>query len=340
MKTRFWIACLIIAGAGACGGGDGGKPSVNATKDNVCSQMAAVACYDLYQCCAETQIEAYLRVTDPRTEAQCVSDVTRLCEQRTGIVDASVTAGRVTFDGAAMNACLKALIVPDASCTTVSAALPWAAACMTSAWAGTVAVGSSCAHTFECANAGTAYCAANQTCTALPTEGMACAAGACATGFFCQGGTTCHAQLAVGATCTANQQCQKGNYCTTGATRVCAALRTAGQSCTGNASCTSNQCLPGTCAGSTQTCFASSDCGGRCGATNNFCNFDRDCGNGTCSIGGATCNGPLQCVGAGNVCVFPVTCNLTACAGDVVCADTQVSADYCTGAPAALPTPP
>lgn len=336
MKARLapLIAALAVV---ACN--DSGRPQPSANKDNVCNQIAQVVCYDLFQCCSEAQIESYLRVSDPRTEGECESDVTRLCEQRTAQVDASVKAGRVTFDGAAMTACLKALTV-NGDCTSIGAALPWVEACMQPAWIGAVAVGSQCTRSYECAGTGAAYCAANQMCAALPTEGMACANGTCATGFYCGVGT-CHALLPAGATCTSTTQCAKGNYCTTGATRQCAALRNAGESCTGNAACASSQCLPGTCAGSSTTCFSSADCTGRCSNNANaFCTLDRDCGNGACSIGGATCTGPTQCVGAGNVCVFPNTCTLNACMGDVVCAGSQVSADYCTGATAAVPPPP
>jgi hypothetical protein len=38
--------------------------------------------------------------------------------------------------------------------------------------------------------------------------------------------------------------------------------------------------------------------------------------------------------------VFPVTCTLNSCVGNIVCADTQVEADYCTGSVASVPTPP
>lgn len=333
MRHKILIAFLFVMG---CGGD--GTPQVSANKDNVCNQIASVACYNLYQCCSEGQIESYLRVSDPRTEAECVTDVTRLCNQKIGIVDASIAAGRVTFDATVMNTCLKALIPPDNSCSSVGSTLPWTAACMDSAWVGAVATGGMCSYNFECANPGTAYCAPNQTCTALPAEGMACAAVGCAAELYCAGGT-CRAQLPAGGMCNSNQQCLKGNYCNNAQPRVCAALQGPGQACNGNQSCQSNQCLPGVCAGSTATCFSGNDCGGRCSNNNSNCNQDRDCG-GTCSNNPAmTCTVQGTC-GAGNTCVFPNTCILSSCVGNIVCADTQVEADYCTGAVASVPTPP
>lgn len=336
MRHQIVIALCVVMG---CSGGNN-KPQINATKDNVCNQTASVACYNMYQCCSEGQIEKFLNVSDPRTESECVSDLSRLCDQQIGIVDASIAAGRMTFDASTMNNCLKALIAPDNSCSSVGSMLPWAAACMTSAWVGVVAVGGACSHNFECANPDAAYCAPNQVCTALPTEGMSCAGQNCAAGFYCGGGT-CHAQLPAGGMCAANQQCLKGNYCNNAQPRVCAPLQAAGQPCTTSQSCQSNQCLPGVCAGSTTTCLSNSDCGGRCSNNNNaFCTQDRDCGVGACSVGGTACTNANQCTGAGNMCVFPNTCNLITCNGNVVCADTQVEADYCTGAVASVPTPP
>ena len=334
MNSRIAIVMLLVAGCGS----DSSKPSVGANKDNVCSQIAAVACYDLYQCCSEGQIESYLHVADPRTEDECTADVSRLCEQKIGIVDASITAGHVTFDSKIMNACLTALIAPDNACSTVSEMLPWTAACMDSAWVGAVGTGAACSYGFECAGTDT-YCAPNRVCTALPTDGMVCSQAGCATGAYCANGT-CRAQVATGGMCNTNQQCQKGLYCSGNQTRTCAPLRGPGETCTGSQSCKSNQCLPGTCSGSTNTCFADTDCGGRCSNNQQGCQMDRDCGNGTCSVGGTTCQNANQCTGVGNTCVFPNTCTLSSCVGNVVCADTQLTVDYCNGAVSSMPNPP
>jgi hypothetical protein len=339
MHRRFVIAALVMA---ACGGD--GKPQIGANKDNVCSQIASVTCYNLYQCCSEGQIESFLRVSDPRSEEDCITDVTRLCDQETGLIDASIKAGRATFDATAMNACLKALVAPD-SCTSVGAMLPWAAACMKSAWTGAVPVGSACMQGFECADLTASYCAPNQRCTVLPADGMPCVAGngtmECAAGFFCNIGT-CRPQLAAGGMCASNQQCQKGNFCNTAQPRVCEALHATGQACSGNLSCQSGKCLPGVCSAGAGSCFTNTDCqfNNRCSNNGAFCTTDASCGTGTCSVGGALCTSAAGCTGAGNTCVFPNTCILSTCSGNPVCADAQVSVDYCTDAVAARPTPP
>jgi hypothetical protein len=332
MNRKFVIAFLFIA---SCGGD--GKPQISANKDNVCSQIASVACYDAYQCCSEGQIENFLGVSDPRTEQECITDATRLCEQQIGTVDASIKAGRVTFDSAAMNACLKALVVPDDACSTVDSTLPWAMACMSSAWVGAVAVGGKCLHGFECADPTKAFCAQNQTCTALPAEGMPCGNGVqCAAGFFCGAGT-CRAQVAAGGMCNSSQECQKGNFCNDAQPRVCEAVHSAGQSCTSDQACQSNRCLPGVCAGTTISCRNDTACGSRCSNDNSFCLTDANCGAGTCSVGGAACTTQATCTAnGGGTCVFPNTCKQLSCIGNIVCADTQIEADYCTDSVAAL----
>jgi len=339
MRTSL-ISCAVLFVVGC--GSDSSKPSPSANKDNVCDQLAAVACYDMYQCCSEGQIENYLNVSSPRTEGECNDDVRRLCEQNIGIVDESITGGRVTFDASIMNACLKALIAPDDSCSGVGTMLPWAAACMETAWVGTVAIGGSCSYRYECAGH-ESYCAANQTCTALPGNAAPCSPAGCATGFYCGGNNTCRAQLAQGTQCAQSRECATGLYCGNngGGNQTCSPLQGPGQPCTGNQSCQSNQCLPGTCAGTANSCFSARDCNGRCSNdAGQQCQQDRDCGQGACSIGGAQCNTTQQCGANGGTCVFANTCIQAACVGDVVCSDSHVSVDYCTGAVDSLPQPP
>src|SRR4051812_28901240 len=132
---RVFAMCVVIAAG--CGGSDGnGRPSVKTTEDNACSEEARVACYNMYSCCSEGEIEQRLRVTDPRTEDECISDVERLCERSLARIEFSRHNNRVRFDAAALNSCLSAIEAPADTCATISTALPWVAACMTSAWTG------------------------------------------------------------------------------------------------------------------------------------------------------------------------------------------------------------
>jgi hypothetical protein len=333
------IAIALAIAVTGCDNGDNGPPSIATTSANVCSEVAAVACYNWYQCCSEGEIEQKLNVSDPRTQAQCRDDVQKLCERATTREAYSLAQGRVTFDASAADACLKALIAPDNQCSTVSQDLPWAAACMEPAWVGAVAVGGECDYAYECAMPDANDCSANRHCAARPALGQPCDTG-CATGLYCNLGT-CAMQLGTGGPCTSSNQCMKGLFCDlTQATPVCAALRDPGETCTGSDSCRLGNCLPGQCAGSTQQCFTNTQCEGHCNGSGAFCVTDANCGIGTCSqTPSVTCSSNTQCTGVGNTCVFPIPCIPGSCTGDVVCADVTVSVDYCTDVLSDLPLP-
>jgi len=318
-----------------CGGGGGGAPSINVNKDNVCDQVAEVACYDMYRCCSEGEREKYLGVTEPRSEAECREDVKRLCSRALATVEYSLDKGRVTFSNDNMNNCLQALVAPDDDCATIEAMLPWAEACVHSAWVGAVADGGTCEYPYECSSADS-VCTSSRTCKAKPGYGEPCGAG-CASGLYCNG-LMCDHQVGVGVDCVSTQQCTKGLYCDTTATKpVCTMQHAAGEACTGPSTCTSGSCLPGACESNAQPCYTSATCSGHCENTTTFCAGDNYCSTGTCSIGGASCTGPAQCTGAGNVCNFPVKCVPGACTGTIVCADAHVTVDYCSGALKDLP---
>src|ERR1041384_3751069 len=133
------LACAIalntLVWMGACGGDDGhSRPSVSTSEDTVCDEVADVACFNMFQCCSEGEIERFLAVSDPRTESECRDDVRAICERQKATIDSSVKNNRVTFDAKVMNACLEAIVVPEEGCATIAAMLPWAEACLKSAW--------------------------------------------------------------------------------------------------------------------------------------------------------------------------------------------------------------
>jgi len=336
---RTAIACgvlVVLAGCGSKG------PEIDTTQDNVCDQIAEVACFDMYQCCSEGEIERVLMVSDPRTEADCQSDLRTRCKRELADLDFSIKNKHVKFDAKVMNDCLRAFVAPENTCATVEAVKPWAMACMTSAWTGIVAAGSACDFSYECA--ADSFCASNRTCTALPTETMPCSIQGCARGLFCDtaavGGPVCHALLDSGVACTSTSQCQKGLFCDTGAPvgmRTCTPLHASGETCDGSFSCSSTLCLTGTCSVTGFSCVTDSGCGGQCSNDATIsCTLDSTCGSGTCSIGGAVCSPALPCTGAGNTCVFPNKCNFHKCMGNV-CADPHLTIDYCTSALGDLP---
>jgi len=333
---RNAIACCALVLA-ACGGNG---PNVSTNQDNVCDQIAQVACFDMYQCCSEGEIESILMVNDSRTEPDCESDLRTRCQRKVADFDFSIKNKHVKFDSSAMDACLKAFVAPSNTCVTVESVTPWAMACMTSAWVGTVEVGGTCDFGYECAE--NSFCGPNRVCTALQTESMPCTGQNCASGLFCDiaavGGAVCHAQLAAGTACTSTTQCQKGSFCDLAAPvgmQTCKPLLANGDTCTSSATCTSTLCLTGSCAMSGLSCTSSATCQGRCANSTTACFQDDQCSTGTCSLGG-TCFFPTDCVGAGNTCVFPVPCVHDTCTGNV-CADPHLTIDYCQTALSDLP---
>jgi hypothetical protein len=339
MRSALGLGVLVLSIAVGCGG-DSDRPSISTNQSNVCGQIAAVACYDMYQCCSEGEIERDLNVSDPRSEDQCRQDVTRLCERRLADAETSLAAKRVTFDSKVMDSCLKALLAPSDSCANVADVLPWTDACMDTAWVGQVATGDQCFFTYECADPGTQYCALNQTCTALPTDGQPCSPQGCAMGTYCSG-TNCKAQAGVGGMCNSNAACMKDLFCDfSQPTPVCEALHDAGQACTSSQSCKSGACNPGTCTGTTQSCFTASNCSKHCSSTGAYCNQDGDCGLGHCSVTTTqTCYQQGTCPGV-ETCVLPYQCLPGMCTGNIVCAATEVTVDYCTDAIQNLPLTP
>jgi len=322
---------LVLVGLVACGDG----VSVSTSASNVCSEVAKVACHNMYRCCSEGEIENFLNTDDARTEPQCQVDVERICERSIAKLDAGIEAKRVKFDSDTMNKCLEALVAPDDACAIVDTMLPWTEECMDSAWVGLVADGGQCFASFECASK-TSACAPNQTCTPLGTEGQPCGQLGCATGFFCQAGTTtptCRAQLGAGQACASTTQCLKPLFCDfQSATPTCTDRLNGGEKCSSDQNCKSSQCIPGICQGTTLDCFDNTDCSRHCADDGSFCTMDSNCGLGTCSISGFSCSSAAGCTQAGETCNFPVKCLPGVCEGEPVCTTAQLVADYCTGA--------
>lgn len=332
MRSYFVLSVMLVG----CGGDSG--VDINANEDNVCGEIAEVACHNMYQCCAEGEIEDFLNVSEPRTELQCRDDVKVLCERRAGTLQYSLDQGRVRFDKQIMNDCLQALVAPDNTCSTVVSMLPWTEACMNSAWVGTVQTDGACFFAHDCAGAPDSFCAPNQKCQPRSTAGMPCGSG-CASAFFCQTGV-CAPRVAAGGMCTSTTQCQKDLFCDLAATPtpVCTAKAPGGAPCTSSAGCASNQCIPGTCMGTSSTCFRDTDCSMRCSNSGAFCTTAANCGAGACSVGNNTCTSNTQCVaGGGDTCVFPNQCLPGDCIGDPVCTAQTITVDYCTGALNELP---
>jgi hypothetical protein len=332
MRASLVVAVCFVVGCGGQSSNDSNPvPTVASTSDNVCEQIADVACYDMYLCCSNGEIQRLLGITDPEPIDQCKTDVVKLCDRKLTGLTFSLANNRVTFDSAIMDTCLKALIAPDGTCGTVDTSLPWTAACKMSAWVGAVADGGQCKFDYECAT--DSYCTPGEICKARPGLGQPCDTG-CASGLYCNLGM-CAQQIGVDGPCTATSQCAKDLYCDTGIVpSACKALHGPGEVCDGAASCKSGPCLPGTCMGSTQACYTSANCTKRCSQNPVMaCAMDGDCGAGHCSITTTqSCTFPTDCTVAQGTCLYPNKCNPVTCTGNVVCDAPEVTVDYCTNA--------
>ena len=331
MRAVYCVVSIVAF----IGCGDDGV-SINTNQDNVCDEIAEVACHNLYSCCTENEIENFLSVSEPRTQVQCREDVKTSCERQSATLEFSLTAGRVRFDPNLMNNCLASLLAPEDTCAEVVTALPWTEACMDSAWVGTVLVDGECRYGYECAGTPDTFCAPSQKCTARPGRGQACGSG-CAQDLYCTSGI-CQPRLPVGGVCTSTSQCEEKLFCDTAAPMpVCTARQLGGSACTSSSGCVSSQCIPGVCSGpSSNTCYRDTDCSSRCADDGSFCSGPSSCASGTCQTSGAFCATPTSC-GITDVCVFPVACLPGDCVGDPVCTAPQFVVDYCTGALGQLP---
>lgn len=227
MKLLLAVTCVVAV---AC---SDSKPKVEVTKDNLCDQIAKVACYDMYRCCDDSQIESTLMTTSVPAQASCEDTLRGGCEQDPELVrvQASVAAGHMAFDAAALNTCLTALLEPADRCASSDATPPWAAACMTVAWTGVVPINGMCDYSDECADPST-YCATSRTCVPRPHNGQPCNPGGCTPGTYCDPGNVCRTDVAHGGACTADVQCGDGFSCAVDGSCRPAPVDTAGDYCT------------------------------------------------------------------------------------------------------------
>jgi hypothetical protein len=336
MRLAFVSVLVLLAG---CQDG----LSVDATADTFCDEFAEVACHNMYQCCSESQIENELGVSEPRTEAQCREDKTRLCVRSTASLRDSLIAKRVTFNPEPLNTCLSAIVAPDETCSTYASELPWLEACKAQVWTGLVATGGNCFFDHDCAGAPkSAECGADQKCVTLPTAGFPCPLGQCAEDFFCGSGGLCQAKLAEGAPCSGFNQCREDLFCDLGAMPmpICTAQKAGGAACTSDAGCVSGDCVPGKCAVTGQTCYTDLQCAGHCANSSNSCTvgMDYSCNTtaGHCDqVVTTPCSGfsaDQTCINAaaGTKCIFNVSCVPGDCVGDPVCTAPLFLADYCS----------
>ncbi len=280
---------LLLAGLlamAACGGDDGGSVAI----DDLADALADAQCARLVRC------NTYVSQAACLAEAQL--DVTELKH--------SIEAGRVSYDGAKVAACLDAFGAAPCDASTEAARVT-PAACDEGV-KGTVADGGTCYTNTECVSescnqpdCGMACCEG----VCDPTVGDAaigqsCANARCVDGAFCNGSDVCTALLAAGAACQSDGQCAYGLAC---GNSVCAPAANRGEAC-----------LDGDC----------TDIGDRCDGTSCVA---RSTAGGACRMGFDglfDCQRPLVCNGTSLKCEEPPTAGQACqffCASGLFCND-------------------
>src|SRR5262245_46042957 len=125
MRASIMFLVMTVA----CGDNGDGRPEVATSVGTLCRTLAEVACHDMYNCCAEIEVEQYLGVREPRPESACVDDVETWCDRQLGEEQYAVAAGTLAYDADAMDVCLSALLAPADTCTFVGEEEPWRLAC-------------------------------------------------------------------------------------------------------------------------------------------------------------------------------------------------------------------
>jgi hypothetical protein len=334
MRTAIaWSALVVLIGCG------NNSPDVSTTQDNICDQIAKVACFDFFQCCSEAELETNLGVSDPPTQVQCEDDTRTKCERNLAMIDFSLKNKHVKFDAKSMNACLDAFVAPDGTCATVVDKAPWIDACMDAGFAGTVEAGGACDFPYECVK--DAVCSGSRICTPRASAGMPCTntiinntrTSNCASGLYCPvtAMATCQPKLTQGGVCKTDTDCIDGLFCDSQDTQTCTARPAIGQACSPG-TCGDNTCLQGMCADTGTSCSGKFACAGHCSnAPTTTCTSDFSCNTlGTCSGTATLCASGIDCP-VGSACVFPNKCVHPECTG-AVCAEPHVTVDYCKGA--------
>ena len=203
-----FVLTSMALGAG-CGSDDSGSEKKNVPIDDVPEMIASEACAALSDCYG-AELSWVLGGEDCKTRVQAQF------EDAISALEASIEAGRTTYDGTRIEACLAA--VRAAGCNVGEA---FESDVCRSAIDGKVETGGECAFDHECS--GDAYCKSSSACPG-----------------------TCAAAEAVGGNCETNDQCSVGLYCASD-TKRCYQPPAAGDLCGGSEA---TECAPGLfCAG-------------------------------------------------------------------------------------------
>jgi hypothetical protein len=315
------LVTLCLAG---CSGKEK-EPVVEMSVDTYCEQVAAVACWNMWNCCTGQQIEDVLGITISVEPAECRRDVQLICEDNMATVLWAAYKGSVRLEEANADACFQSLLLAG-DCFQHVSEIPWSRWCEDEHWFGTLQPGADCLYSFECVES--SYCAADRKCKALPKENQECPSYECATGLFCNPSTgRCEGLKSSGQRCYSDGWCAAGLFCEFNEEGLgtCMGLKSLGVSCKGHYQCESTFCVPGLCQDGSE-CFENSECAGACSGGGDTCYSTDDCP-GTCQTSHYACYSDWDC-NTGESCLKE-TCQQR-CSGESVCAAAWTVIDYCT----------
>jgi len=331
MSTRGivrFIAVLALAAALASCDKEEGAVKVSVETDNFCTEVAKVACENIFTCCTGKKIEGLFGVTISTQKDKCKRDVRLSCEDENAQLLYALAKGTVSVDVEAATACLASFLVGD-ECFQLAADDPTAQVCKTPAFKGLQGVGKACVYSIECVP--NTYCGPDRKCRALPKADETCdnlGPLPCTMGLYCDEDYTCQFLRKSGEDCDGLNPCADGLYCSQEEEDedLCRSLKGVGASCGGDGECQSGYCIPGLCSSGKQ-CFGDDDCDGTCADSGKPCNDDADCA-GTCTKSGDPCLADWDCYEADDTCEHP-KCE-GSCHGQPVCGEEYFEINYCT----------
>jgi len=356
MKTLKIV--LILAGicigtgmlAASCDTGGGGL-KVKIDNDNLCSEIARIACHNMFRCCEGQEIEGKLGLEQSKTEDDCRKDLELECKNTHARLLYALEAGTAALNVDFANQCFNAIVAPDGVCFLYTSDPAHLEPCQEDMIDGLLDEGDECLPelTFECGD--NAWCAKNRQCMSLPATGDPCGPdNRCADDLYCgqdgEKGRICMMVKDTGEECESDAECGKGSYCSHEVPEApeCARKKDDGSECTGNNDCESNNCVPGVCDDGSE-CYGEK-CSGTCDIPAGLeCKKDEDCG-GNCSISGRPCEDNYDCwepyddAGTGDAgtdaggnyldeCIHNECQGQGDCHGTPECATNYMMIDYC-----------
>lgn len=207
-----FVCCLV---GSACGGG--GDDAVALAELD--TEMGATMCAKMVECCTTAELEEELLGASNQQECEAFY-AGFIGQLLIPVLEDSVAAGRLVYDGEQMRTCLDALAAIE--CADLRAALESGpAGSCEDPFTGQVAIGGMCANDVDCV---TELCNGDQVdfegnvtmgvCAQMPSNGQACVDNTCGAGLFCDyagGSPTCQPELADGSGCSSDDDCTSGS---------------------------------------------------------------------------------------------------------------------------------